>query len=85
VEGETVEIAVDAITGNLDPVLIVRDDNEENLIPPVDDNSEDDRNATTTVTLPSDGRFVIAVTRFGVRDGLTTGDYSLSLRRVTGE
>lgn len=81
--GDVVEIELTTVTGTLDPLLILRDDNERDVAR-ADDISEENRNALMQVTLPSDSRYVIAVTRFGVRNGLTTGDYSLTLRRMGG-
>ena len=75
---QTVVIRAERVTGNLDPIVILRDDNERTLIQN-DDRSPDNRNAQVTYTLPADGRYVVVVTRFGVRDGLTAGDYRLSL------
>lgn len=82
--GDTVLITVERITGDLDPIVVLRDAVDNNLAQ--NDDSEDayggdNRNSRLTFTLPEDGRYVIAVTRFGLRDGLTTGDYRLTLTR----
>ncbi len=81
-QGETVQIDLETVTGNLDPLLFLRDNTETNVVPPTDDISDTNRDARLLTPLPYTGRYVIAVTRFGVRDGLTTGDYALTLRQV---
>ena len=47
-----------------------------------DDADETTRDSRLVYTLPADGQYVIAVTRFGVRDGTTTGDFRLNLNKV---
>jgi hypothetical protein len=79
--GDVIEVGSETLTGSLDPVLVLRDDTERNLVTN-DDHARGNRAARLTYTLPTDGRYVIAVTRFGVRDGLTVGDYRLTLRRT---
>jgi hypothetical protein len=76
--GDTVAIRVERLTGTLDPIVVLRDANERNLA------LNDDLNALTQnsrliYTLPYNGRYVIAVTRYGLRDGTTTGDFRLTL------
>lgn len=79
-QGDQVAISVDKLTGDLDPIVVLRDDADNNLA------ANDDADATTsnsklTYTLPKDGQYVIAVTRFGARDGTTTGDYRVTLTK----
>lgn len=76
-EGEVIGLRTEQITGNLDPVVVLRDANENNLA--VNDDDGESRNAALTYTLPETGRYVVAVTRYGLRDGSTTGDFRLSL------
>ncbi len=78
-EGDTVTITVERITGNLDPVLVLRNSDDVNLA--TNDDAEEGlyNLSRITYTLPEDGRYVIAVTRFGIRDGITVGDYRLTL------
>ena len=78
--GETVIIEAKAITGDLDPLLILRDNQEVNLATN-DDAHPDTKDARLEYTLPTTGRHVIAVTRYGVREGLTNGGYELTLTR----
>lgn len=77
-EGDTVVITVERITGNLDPIVVLRDSRDVNLALN-DDFSPDNRNSQIVYTLDADRRYVIAVTRFGVREGTTTGNYRLTL------
>ncbi|MEO0562050.1 MAG: PPC domain-containing protein, partial [Chloroflexota bacterium] len=79
-DGDEITIEVEAVAGNLDPLVILRDDNERNIAS-ADDSPGLGKNARLTYTLTSAGRYVIAVTRFGVGDGTTTGNYTLTIRR----
>jgi hypothetical protein len=81
--GDQVEIRAETASGDLDPILILRDAGDAPLPNGTnDDADETTRNSRLLYTLPADGQYVIAVTRFGVRDGTTTGDFSLSLTKV---
>ncbi len=76
--GDTIAINVERLTGTLDPIVVLRDANDRNLV------LNDDINALTQnsrliYTLPYNGQYVIAVTRYGLRDGTTTGDFRLRL------
>ena len=44
-----------------------------------DDADANTRDAHLVYTLPADDTYIIAVTRFGVREGTTTGQYRVSL------
>lgn len=79
--GDTIIIRVDRITNDLDPLIVLRDSLDNNLAIN-DDISPDNRNSEIIFTLPENGRYVISVTRYGVRDGTTTGNYSLSITRA---
>ncbi len=77
--GDVVSITVERLTGTLDAVLVLRDYSERNLARSDDDSDTD--SADLQAVLPEDGRYIIAVTRYGLRDGLTTGDFALTLNR----
>lgn len=79
--GDVVTITAARVTGNLDPVVVLRDADDNNLARN-DDAGPDTRDSLLTYTLPADGRYVIAVTRFGLRDGTTSGDFRLTLERA---
>ncbi len=79
--GDNIVIIVERVTNNLDPIVILRTDSDVNLALN-DDISTTNRNSQIIYTLPTDGRYVISVTRYGVRDGTTTGNYSLSFSRI---
>lgn len=80
-QGDNVVITVERITNNLDPIVVLRDALDVNLAMN-DDISDDNRNSQIMHILPEDGRYVVAVTRYGVRDGATIGNYTLTVNRV---
>jgi len=81
--GDQIEIQVETLTGDLDPLVLLQDVVNNTLPGGVnDDASADTNDALLTYTLPYDGEYVIAVTRFGVRDGTTTGDFRITLRQT---
>lgn len=65
------------LTGDLDPILVLRDAQDRNLA--FNDDADAAKNAQLTYTLPADGTYILAVTRYGLRDGTTSGNYRLSL------
>lgn len=77
--GDVITLTANQITGTLDPIVVLRDDREQNLA--MNDDANSSSNAQLTFTLPEDGRYIAAVTRFGLRDGATTGDFRLTLTR----
>jgi hypothetical protein len=81
--GDNIIITAERLTGTLDPIIVLRDDNDQTLADN-DDASPNTSNAQLTYTLPTDGRYIIAVTRYGVRDGTSTGDFRLSLQKSGG-
>ena len=80
-QGDTIRIHAERITGNLDPIIILRTANDINLAQN-DDTNGNTRNSMLEYTLPESGQYVIAVTRFGVRDGTTTGDFRLTIEQI---
>ncbi len=81
--GEQVDVSVKSMSGSLDPILILRDAADNTLPNGVNDDADAaTRDSHLTYTLPADGNYVIAVTRYGVRDGTTSGDYQITLNRA---
>jgi hypothetical protein len=84
--GDEVMIRVERLTNNLDSIVVLRDADNRNL--PNGSNDDTDpgtHDSLLTYTLPNTGEYVIAVTRFGVRDGTTTGNFRLTLEQTNGE
>lgn len=81
-EGDNIVITVERLTNNLDPIVVLRDALDVNLATN-DDMNSDTLNSQITHTLAEDGRYIIAVTRYGVRDGTTIGNYTLTVNRVS--
>ena len=79
--GDQVEIRAERVGGDLDPMLVLRDASDRTLVSN-DDADSTTTNARLTYTLPETGTYIVAVTRFGVRDGTTTGDFRVVLSRA---
>ena len=80
--GDMVTIALDRASGNLDPVLELRDSSGSELTSN-DDGGSNRNSLISDYRLRSSGEYRIRARRFNSRDGSSSGDYSLSLRRVT--
>lgn len=75
-EGDTIAIQVVAQTGTLDPIVVLRTPDDNNLA--INDDAHDTtKNSYLEYTLTASGQYVIAVTRYGLRDGTTSGAYML--------
>lgn len=84
--GDSVAIRVERLTGTLDPIVILRDDADNTLPDGINDDADDTtRDSLLRYELPADGTYVVAVTRFGVRDGTTIGDFRLTVEQVEAE
>ncbi|NPV67984.1 MAG: hypothetical protein HPY64_12640 [Anaerolineae bacterium] len=77
--GDRVVITMEALSGNLDPLLLLGDA-ALNLIAE-DDDSGGGFNARLEVTLPADGVYIVEATRYGQDSeaGQSTGDFRLTL------
>lgn len=77
--GDAVVITMDALSGNLDPLLLLGD-SALNLIAE-DDDGGGGFNARLEVVLPANGTYVIEATRYGqdTEAGLSSGEYRLTL------
>lgn len=76
--GDAVDIAMEAASGSvLDPLLVLLD---ADRIPVADnDDTENSQNARIVTTLPQTGYYAIVATRFELAEGLTEGEYNLTL------
>ncbi|HLU10081.1 MAG TPA: PPC domain-containing protein, partial [Oceanobacillus sp.] len=84
--GDEVMIRAERLTADLDPIVVLRDADNRNLPNGMNDDADPTtRNSLLTYTLPETGEYIIAVTRFGVREGTTTGNFRLTLERLNGE
>ncbi|PJF41167.1 MAG: hypothetical protein CUN54_02645 [Phototrophicales bacterium] len=81
-EGDEVTIDAMARSGDLDPLLLLSDVDIEEFFADNDDASRGTRDAQIIFTLPTDGPYVIAVTRFNGSDGVTSGTFDLTLNVV---
>lgn len=80
--GDAIVITMDALSGNLDPLLLLGDA-DLNLLAE-DDDGGDGFNARLEVVLPTDGTYVIEATRYGqgTEAGRSAGEYRLTLINV---
>ena len=79
--GDTVRICVVRTAGNLDPIVVLRDSLDNNLV--TNDDADSDCDSSIVHPLPETATYVVAVSRYGLRDGTTVGEYSLTLTRST--
>lgn len=77
-EGDQISISVETQTGTLDPIVILRTPEDRNLASN-DDINPVSRNSYLEYTLENSGQYVISVTRFALRDGTTTGAFTIKL------
>ncbi len=78
--GDVVTIGLQARNGTLDPVLYLLDAAGTQLAENDDAGTDTTDALISEFTLPEDGRYIIIATHFGARYGVTSGDYSLTLR-----
>lgn len=77
-ENEIVTISMDAVSGGLDPLLILLDAND-NILAYDDDGGGSFNAELRNITFPQSGTYTVAVTRYQQAQGFTTGDYELSI------
>lgn len=78
--GDTITITMRNIDGNLDPLLILRNDSGKQLVADDDSFAEGSRDAVIRAfMLPDDGIYQIEATRYQRVAGTSTGTYSLTL------
>lgn len=81
--GDQVRIRVERMTSDLDPIVVLRDADNRNLPGGTNDDADSStRDSLLEYTLPEDGEYIVAVTRFGGRDGTTTGEFRLTLEQL---
>jgi hypothetical protein len=78
---ETIDVFLEATSGNLDPSLIILSSRREVFAMNDDINTEigDLNSAVTGLYLPNPGTVLVIVSRFGALNGSTAGDYRLEL------
>ena len=78
--GAIVQVRLVTTSGDLDPVLLMFDPNNNLLVHR--DDTAGNRNVDLTLTFQETGTYLIVVGRFGYQVGTTSGDYQLSIERV---
>ena len=83
-EGDTVSITMAAANDSgLDPLLVLLDD--ERFSVAENDDTETSQNSEILTTLPTSGYYAIVATRFELSAGVTTGEYELTVTKITDE
>ncbi len=75
--GDTASFTAEATAGNLDTLLIVTDTGLTENLAENDDCPGEGTNSCLEVDIPETGTYLVAVGRFGIANGLTTGDFAL--------
>lgn len=78
--GDVVTLTVFTTSGDLDPQVMIFDENLDDVLAYNDDISATNPNAELTYTLEYDGRYAILVSRYDVARGTTSGEYRLIIR-----
>ena len=82
-QGETIRITLETVSGTLDPVVLLRSADDRTLPDGTNDDSDaNTRNSVLTYTLPYTGQYIIAATRFGGREGTTSGRFRLLVEPI---
>ncbi len=83
-ENEVIALTMTRVSGDLDPYLLLTD--EDGTILALSDDDGRGINAEIPFQrLPVDGRYFVIATRFGQELGSTSGDYTLLLERIGAE
>lgn len=82
--GDTVNVNLSSIGGNLDPYLGILNQDQSAVLVENGDN-DGDRVASVAYTFDQDGTYLIVATRFGVWDGSSTGSYTLTVKVASDE
>lgn len=78
------EIVLDMVgTGDLDPLLLLLNANQEPLAENDDIQPDSNRNSQIQFTIPESGFYVAVATRFDQENGISSGGYELTLRRAS--
>ncbi|HRF95247.1 MAG TPA: pre-peptidase C-terminal domain-containing protein, partial [Aggregatilineales bacterium] len=77
-DNSILKLTLTAVSGNLDPLLYLVDANG-NIIAENDDVADGDINSYIEFARPPFGKYTVIATRFGVDDGDTGGEFSLTM------
>ncbi len=78
---DIIAIRMDRLDGDLDPFLLLTDE-QGNILAISDDNGTGTDALIASKRLPLDGRYFVIATRFGQEQGSTSGQYELLLEHV---
>lgn len=78
---EVIALSMSSDDGDLDPYLLLTDE-QGTILALSDDDGPDNDALIASKRIPADGRYFVIATRFGQEHGNTTGNYTLLLERV---
>jgi hypothetical protein len=78
-DGDTVSITAQATSGDLDTLVYLVDANSA-IVAENDDRATDDTDSSLTFLQAPQGDYTVIVTRFGVEEGKTSGEYDLDIQ-----
>lgn len=82
--GQTVTISANATSGDLDTYIALFDPTLEEVYGENDDIESGNTDSELTVTLPVTQQYVILVSRFGVDEGTSTGNFTVNITTSGG-
>ena len=82
--GDEVTVSLFVVSGNLDPIVLISDPTLEEIYVNSLDEGASGRSMEFNLTLPEDGRYLIAVSRVGFEEGTTSGDFEVTLSEGSG-
>lgn len=81
--GDTINIRMQSVGDNLDPLIMLLDANGTEIARDDDGDPEGPRDALlANFPIPNDGTYIVVATRFGGDAGLSTGEFILTLSRT---
>ncbi|MCB9457749.1 MAG: TIR domain-containing protein [Anaerolineaceae bacterium] len=80
-EGDNLTIVMAAISGNLDPFLVLLDSNN-NILASDDDSGGSSGAALLDFEIPDDGIYTLVATRYQLQDGTSSGEYELTIAEM---
>ena len=82
--GDEITVGFLVVSGNLDPIVLIADPTLEDIYVNSLEEATSGRSMELSLTLPEDGRYLIAVSRVDFENGTTSGDFVVTLNEGSG-